>query len=446
MSEEEKGFKVLDFFRGIIESRNRGIPRGITSICSYNSFVIESVMELSKRSSCLLLIESTCNQVNQYGGYTGLTPHAFLNQIIEIASKVNFPKDRIIYGGDHLGPFPFREEPADIAMEKAEEMVRAYVTAGAKKLHLDTSMPLGEENTKNKLPTEIIAERCARLCQVAEKTFTKINQPRNPDLLYVIGTDVPPPGGSDEVEEGLKPTSIEDFKETVETTRYYFKKFGLEGAWERVIAVVIQPGVEYGDHTVIEYNRKNTEQLKKALNDYPDLIFEGHSTDYQTEKSLKEMVEDGIAILKVGPHLTFTLRETLFMLDLIETEIFRKMGCDEEATNLIKKIETHMLSNPQHWKSQHDGTENEIRFKIKYSFFDRVRYYLTNQEIKDAINRLLENLERFTIPLSLYSQYLPIQYKKIREGTLKADPYEIIRDRIGDVLKTYFRATGYRTC
>ena len=34
------------------------------------------------------------------------------------------------------------------------------------------------------------------------------------------------------------------------------------------------------------------------------------------------MVEDGIAILKVGPALTFALREGLFALEQIERELY----------------------------------------------------------------------------------------------------------------------------
>ena len=37
-------------------------------------------------------------------------------------------------------------------------------------------------------------------------------------------------------------------------------------------------------------------ELAAAIKEIPDLVFEGHSTDYQTKIKLREMVEDGVAI------------------------------------------------------------------------------------------------------------------------------------------------------
>ena len=68
--------------------------------------------------------------------------------------------------------------------------------------------------------------------------------------------------------------------------------------------MVVQPGVEHGDHTILEYDRARAAHLARAIRDLPRLVFEGHTTDYQTPQALTQMVEDGIAILKVGalPH------------------------------------------------------------------------------------------------------------------------------------------------
>ena len=100
-------------------------------------------------------------------------------------------------------------------------------------------------------------------------------------------------------------------------------KYELINAWENVVAVVVQPGVEFGDESVHEYDRVAARQLVAALGQYPQIVFEGHSTDYQTDVKLKEMVEDGIAILKVGPALTFAMREGLVALNYIENELFK---------------------------------------------------------------------------------------------------------------------------
>ena len=63
-----------------------------------------------------LLIEATCNQVNQDGGYTGMTPADFRRFVEGIAARTGFPADRLMLGGDHLGPNPWKSLPADQAM------------------------------------------------------------------------------------------------------------------------------------------------------------------------------------------------------------------------------------------------------------------------------------------------------------------------------------------
>ena len=52
--------------------------RGIPSICSAHPVVIEAAMRHAARLGLPVLIEATCNQVNQDGGYTGMTPDLFV--------------------------------------------------------------------------------------------------------------------------------------------------------------------------------------------------------------------------------------------------------------------------------------------------------------------------------------------------------------------------------
>ena len=89
-----------------------------------------------------------------------------------------------------------------------------------------------------------------------------------------------------------------------------FKDAGLGAdVWDRVIAVVVQPGVEEKDSGCTEYDREKAKELMASIKDFPNLVFEGHSTDYQTKIKLRELIEDGVGILKVGPGLTFAMRE-----------------------------------------------------------------------------------------------------------------------------------------
>ena len=51
------------------------------------------------------------------------------------------------------------------------------------------------------------------------------------------------------------------------------------------------------------------------------MVYEAHSTDYQTRDALRALVKDHFAILKVGPGLTFAMREALWALDAIDQEL-----------------------------------------------------------------------------------------------------------------------------
>ena len=66
-----------DFFQGLIDSQKRGEPRGVYSICSAHPRVVAASMAQARDDDLPLLIESTVNQVNQFGGYTGMQPTAF---------------------------------------------------------------------------------------------------------------------------------------------------------------------------------------------------------------------------------------------------------------------------------------------------------------------------------------------------------------------------------
>lgn len=274
-----------------------------------------------------LLVEATCNQVNQDGGYTGMTPADFISFVHTIADRLGFERSRLIFGGDHLGPNPWKKRPAAEAMAKAEVMIAAFAAAGFTKLHLDCSMGCAGEPVA--LGDAETAARAARLAQVAEASLpstshlstshldTSLLGAEHPLPVYVIGTEVPIPGGAMEELGELELTRPQDALETVAVTRRAFAALGLEAAFSRVIAVVVQPGVEFGNHNVIDYQPQKAVALSAALDSLPALVFEAHSTDYQTVAGLSALVQDGFSILKVGPGLTFALREALYGLDAI---------------------------------------------------------------------------------------------------------------------------------
>ena len=337
-------------------------------------------------------------------------------------------------GGDHLGPSAWQKEPAELAMTKSRELVKQFVESGFSKIHLDTSMPCCDDPLP--LPEQLIAERSADLCAVAEKT-----QGKKPPL-YIVGTEVPTPGGALEELNELKITEPGDVAKTIEYTRKAFQALGLEQAWDRVIGVVVQPGVEFGSETIVEYDRKKAKKLSQTIENYDGLVFEAHSTDYQSRTALRELVEDHFCILKVGPALTFALRESIFALAAIEEEL-ALIKDNLVPSRILEVLERTMIRQPDHWRQHYSEKTTQQAFERKFSLSDRIRYYWDYPEVRTALQSLMDNLNRLELPLPLLSQYLPAEYKAVRSGRLLAKPTDLIHNRIRSVLKDYSFACGF---
>jgi D-tagatose-1,6-bisphosphate aldolase subunit GatZ/KbaZ len=426
----------------MIENRMAGIKCGIYSACTANDLVIKACMKRAGQSGRILLVEATANQVNQFGGYTGMMPADFREFVFRLAAETGLPACQVIIGGDHLGPLTWKSEKAAQAMTKAQELIRQYVLAGFTKIHIDASMHLADDDHSGRLADSVIAERTAVLCGVAEKAW---QDPARIDLglaslVYVIGSEVPIPGGSQEKEVSLQITSADDFEKSVAAFQETFRRHGLAAAWQNVIAMVVQPGVEFGDSSIHDFNLEAAQSLCEALKKYSNLVFEGHSTDYQTTGALRQMVESGIAILKVGPALTFALREALFALNHMETELLGNQS-GISLSNFIEVLEKAMINNPANWQQHYHGDEQAVFFARKYSFSDRARYYLPLPEVQASIARLIRNLESVEIPLTLIDQFMPIQFQKIRSGQLENKPSDLLQDRIINIIDDYLDAT-----
>ncbi|KRB55035.1 tagatose-bisphosphate aldolase [Rhizobium sp. Root708] len=408
------------------------LPRGITSVCSAHPMVIEAALRRASSERRAVLIEATCNQVNHEGGYTGMSPADFRHFIERIAADVGFDVDLVVLGGDHLGPNPWKTLPADEAMRRAELMVAAYVEAGFEKLHLDTSMGCAGEVPA--LADELTAARAARLTVVAEATAERIG--RRPPV-YVIGTEVPPPGGATHALDELDVTRPEAALATLRVHRQAFTAAGVQSALERVIGIVVQPGVEFGNENVVLYKPDKARSLAAALTEMPGLLFEAHSTDYQPTAELRALVDDGFGILKVGPGLTFALREALYGLAAIANQL----DVQSRSTSLPATMEKVMLDRPVHWSGHYSGTEEEQRLQRHFSYSDRIRYYWPDRRASDAIEDLLKKLPK-SIPETLISQHLGRVYPQVVSGAVAPFARDLCLAAIDLALSPYSRATA----
>jgi D-tagatose-1,6-bisphosphate aldolase subunit GatZ/KbaZ len=420
--------------RALLELARRhraGERLGIYSVCSAHPLVLRAALQHAHVRGNEALIEATSNQVNQYGGYTGLRPAGFRDVVYRMADEVGLPRQRVLLGGDHLGPNCWQSQPAQAAMQQANLMIAEYVQAGFRKIHLDCSMSCSDDPPA--LSDELIAGRAARLCAEAERAWQRAG---GEPPVYVIGSEVPVPGGAQETLHELAVTEPQAALASIAAHRTAFERCGLEAAWDRVVALVVQPGVEFDQERVVEYVPAKAQRLSTCLEGVPRLVFEAHSTDYQPPASLAALVRDHFAILKVGPALTFALREAVWALDRIEREW---LG-EEKSSRVPETILAAMRSEPTHWRKYYHGSGRTLELQLAYSLSDRIRYSWPAPEVTQAMAHLEAAFADGTPPLPLLRQYLPTAYVAVRRGEIQTSAQSLLVHQVRQVLSEYSRA------
>lgn len=413
--------------RDLIARNRNGTPIGLPCFCTANEHVLKAVLSYAAQTGFPTVIEATCNQVNQEGGYTRMTPADFMTWLRGMADDAGVPMDQLILGGDHLGPNPWKSEPIETAMEKARELVKQYVEAGFQKIHLDASMACGGEPNPS---FEQIAERAADLCAVAEAYAP------DPDkLIYIVGTEVPIPGGETEEPDALDVTSVERFHDTIKTHRDAFAARGLGPAWGRIVSVVTQPGVDFGHTSIYPFVPEKARPLSEAILTESGLTFEAHSTDYQSTETLAALVRSHFFFLKVGPELTFRFREAVWALASIED-----LMKPEKPSHIRNIISECMTQNPGYWQDYYSGTDAQVERLKTYSYSDRIRYYWTNPRIASALDALLNSLSEEPLAETLVSQ----EFMGLEFGEISTDASHLLETHIQRCVERYFTAAGFK--
>ena len=351
--------------------------------------------------------------------------------MLTLAAACGLPAEHLVLGGDHLGPNAWQHLPAAEAMGHAKTLIQAYAAAGFNKIHLDCSMACADDPAR--LPDEVVAQRSAQLAEVAEAAARGAGLP---PPVYVIGTEVPIPGGESALAGGVAVTRPEAAAQTLEVHRQAFAARSLREAWRRVVAMVVQPGVDFDHSAVQHYDRAAAASLSRFIEGQPGLVYEAHSTDYQTEASLHAMVRDHFAILKVGPAATFALREAWFALAMLERELLPAAA----QSRLIETLDEAMRRQPRHWLKHYPGAPEAQRLLRAYGLSDRCRYYWGEPAVDAALGRLIANLDARPLPLAALSQFLPEQAQAVFEGRLAARAEDLARDKVSQLLARYARA------
>lgn len=377
-------------------ARNRaGEPVALVSVCSAQPDVLRASLLLARERNRPILIEATSNQVNQFGGYTGMTPRDFIDYVTGLATELDVDPALLAFGGDHLGPQVWRAQDAATAMGHARDLMRAYVEAGFTKIHLDCSEGCAGEPAQ--VDDETSAARAADLAAVCEA-----HAPDPSRLCYVVGTEVPPPGGAraDEIGHVITPTAPDRARHTIACHHTAFAAAGLQSAWQRVVGLVVQPGLEFAPMHVDRFDMDQPDLLSAALSEVPSIAFEAHSTDYQTDATFPELARRHFAVLKVGPALTFAYRQALYALD----EMSKWQAPTRSGRDLMAAMEALMLAKDGNWRKHYEGNEDALRLQRHFGYADRIRYYWPEETAQAAVADLFAVLKD-PVPEPLLRQY-----------------------------------------
>lgn len=376
---------MSDALLDIVQRNRSGERCAIPSVCSAHEDVLRASLIMARDLNRPIVIEATSNQVNQEGGYTGMTPIDFVQRVTQFCAEHNVQTDLVVFGGDHLGPQAWRDQSADIAMGKAAEMIKAYVAAGFRKIHLDCSEGcLGEAA---QLADSVTAKRSAELAKVA---LDAADQPT--EIVFVIGTEVPPPGGARMDEAGDIPATTSDSaQKTIDAHAKAFADHGIAQAMNQVLGLVVQPGVEFSPSQVHHFPMDRDFDLSGVMAAWPNLTLEAHSTDYQHPSVYPKLAELGFGFQKVGPALTYAWRRALYALDQI---LALRLG---QAPRIAPVMRDLMERSPNYWRGHYDASDPQIGSLLHLGLADRIRYYWTDETAQAAVNGVLAEFETANI-------------------------------------------------
>ncbi len=426
--------------KDIFRANRRGERQGVYAVCTVNGGAIRTALEQARRDQWPLLVEATAQQVNNEGGYSGLRPSDFAAMVRREAASVGLDPGRLFLGGDHVGPHPWAGLPAPGAMAKARELVRALIAGGFAKLHIDTATPCRDDprEADGTLPPALIVARTIDLLTVAEDTARREGQCLP---VYAVGSDVPAPGGADGRPDRGGVSPPEELHAVVATIRQGLEARGLAAVWPRVVAIVARTGAEFSSRTIQPYDVGAARGLVRFIDATPGLVIEAHSTDYQTPPALAAMVADRMAVLKVGPWLTYTFREAVFQLARIERERLRAHK-GVQLSRLAEIMEAVMVADPRHWQQHYRGSAEELEWLRRHAYSDRIRYYWRYPGPAAALQRLTANLRRYPPSRELIAAHLPAAARAVADGRLAPEPGALIRHAIGGVIDHYAVACG----
>ena len=309
-------------------------------------------------------------------------------------------------------------------MAKARDLVRAYVEAGFTKIHLDASMACADDG---ELAEEEIADRAGdarrggrgalRWGSAALRDRHRSAETGRRDRSSSAGLPSPSPTPC------FEPTSCIAQRSSAGAC---------QTALSRVIGIVVQPGVDFGNSQIFAFDRQKAASLSAAVADIPGAAFEAHSTDYQAPGALHDLVASHFAILKVGPELTAAYREAVVAMASIE-EWLPVSG----KSGILNVIDDVMIGDPKYWRD-YVGDDARAGLDRLFGLSDRIRYYWPNAAIQKALKALCANIDGASGEVGLIAQFAKLPEGRAGSGLPLSQ--QIVQARVGAVVAKYSAA------
>lgn len=400
---------------------NKGLP----SFCTANFLVLKTLLIFCKKNKLPALIESTSNQVNQFGGYSKNQPKDFIKKINRFIKSSKISKKSIYFGGDHLGPLPWKNNKSSVAMDNSIKLIDLYLKANYQKIHIDTSIQCKDDKL---ITDKIIFARTEYILK------NLINKKKLNKIFFVFGTEVPFAGGNNK-----KKFKITQNNKIISDYQNFSKLLNSEKLLSKDFALVIEPGMKFKNNSITKPKFKNFE-VNRKFSKKNKFYFEAHSTDYQDLETLKKLVKNNFKILKVGPELTYNLiKSLLFMQEIEEVFLGRK-------SNFQKTIIKNMLFNNFYWKDFFKrGNKKKFQKNLLNSFYDRARYYLSYNDVVNSIKILEININKIKREDIIRLFKKEIELKDIKNSkNFKNNNFQyIISTFLDKIFLKYYKACGF---
>ena len=91
---------------------------------------------------------------------------------------------------------------------------------------------------------------------------------------------------------------MQEIAATVDAHRAAFTKIGIPTVFERCVAVVAQPGIGFSHFSIIQFDEHKYKEENEISINMPEILFEAHSVDYQTDESHNDALKQRLCDTK----------------------------------------------------------------------------------------------------------------------------------------------------